>query len=599
MGRSLIDTGKSRFNNRKVFTDSFGESFTVPAGVTEVYATLVAAGGRDLSAYIVPLGVNAAMSLCTSPNGAYTVGTVVSGSTSDLLFYDPIGKKVARRSPNNLVQINNGGRQTVVLDNGFIAYAGETSPLYWSTNAGFGNASSYGIAVGMAYSTFAAAPVDSALSPMSDVRAWGINSTTTTLNYWSGSTFTNGAAYAGKAFASMSYANGYFIAGENNATSKTSLYYQTKALSAGSTTWSNVVIDAVNDNAIYDVTYGGGLYVAVGAGGNIYTCATINGTWVGRTSGVATQLNAVKYANGRFVVVGSSGVTCTSTDGITWSTTTASTSARFRGDLQWWAANSVWVLAGGSSLNFYYSADATSWTGVTALNCRALTITAAGMIYCTGSATASLTTSHLTATDSTAFSTSNVGGSAGVSRVSGSIVKVTGGAVGMAQVGGDGGSSFTANVMRGGTSATSNPAQGMGGNGGITTVIQASGTGGFTNAANLYGGGGAPLLETINEELEGVFIPGGGGAYWATSGQSGGGGTILAPGGTAATDGMGYGGGMGSTSTGAGGGGESVVRYKIATTPGETLCISCGLASTNGIANYNPRSGFAMLEWSN
>jgi len=591
MGRSLIDTGKSRFQNRVTFVDAVAESFTVPAGVTEVYATLVAAGGRDNSAYTAPISVTSSpVAMAISDTGRHLFSSVVSGATSDLLMADPVGRKLVRKAETAAISVNYAGQQAIALDNGFFITAGSETTAAYSLNAGLSFGTIGTILAG--YSTIAAAPIGK-FAPTTDVRCCYVNSDTTVLSRWTGTAWSNLSAVAGKAFTSMSFANGYFIAGENNATSKTSLYYQTEALANTSGAWSTVVIDAVNNKAIYDVTYGGGQYVAVGEDGKIYTCATINGTWVARTSNTANHLYAIKYANGRFVAVGNSGATTTSTDGITWIATTVNTEVRYRKDLYWWEAQSVWVIGRGDGGYWYYSTDATSWTSGGAGATRGICVCAAGLIYATSSVLHYITTNPATA--GAVFSTSKDGGNAGVARATGSIVTVAGGLVGVANNGGNGGSS-TGVFMKGGTGTAKNPAQGMGGNGGITTVVQASGTGGYTNAANLYGGGGCPLLEDIIDGLEGIFIPGGGGAYWTTSALSGGGGTVLARGGTAGTNGMGYGGGQGSTSTGAGGGGESVIRYKITVTPGEVLAVSSGLASGDGTSPA-PFNGYAILEW--
>lgn len=70
-------------------------------------------------------------------------------------------------------------------------------------------------------------------------------------------------------------------------------------------------------NALNAVTYGNGLYVAVGDLGTILTSA--DGTnWSRRVSGTFEGLNDVVYANNRFVVVGNFGVIATSSDGLLW-----------------------------------------------------------------------------------------------------------------------------------------------------------------------------------------------------------------------------------------------------------------------------------------
>jgi hypothetical protein len=59
------------------------------------------------------------------------------------------------------------------------------------------------------------------------------------------------------------------------------------------------------------VTYGNGLFVAVGNGGTILTSPDgVN--WTRRTSGTSDWLSGVTYGNGTFVAVGSGGIILTS-----------------------------------------------------------------------------------------------------------------------------------------------------------------------------------------------------------------------------------------------------------------------------------------------
>ncbi len=65
------------------------------------------------------------------------------------------------------------------------------------------------------------------------------------------------------------------------------------------------------------VTYGGGLFVAVGDNGSIRTSPD-GADWTPRPSGTNNDLYAVVHGNGRFVAVGF-GRTLTSADGVSWS----------------------------------------------------------------------------------------------------------------------------------------------------------------------------------------------------------------------------------------------------------------------------------------
>jgi hypothetical protein len=74
---------------------------------------------------------------------------------------------------------------------------------------------------------------------------------------------------------------------------------------------------------INGVTYGNGLYVAVGESGQL-TTSTDGITWTARTSGFdSTNILGVTYGNGLFVAVGVGGKLTTSTDGITWTARTS------------------------------------------------------------------------------------------------------------------------------------------------------------------------------------------------------------------------------------------------------------------------------------
>uniref|UniRef100_UPI001FE1A936 choice-of-anchor U domain-containing protein n=1 Tax=Thermus islandicus TaxID=540988 RepID=UPI001FE1A936 len=70
-------------------------------------------------------------------------------------------------------------------------------------------------------------------------------------------------------------------------------------------------------HSLYDVTYGNGLFVAVGSPGAILTSPD-GQSWTARKSGTTNQLNGVTYGNGTFVAVGEGGTILTSTDGVTW-----------------------------------------------------------------------------------------------------------------------------------------------------------------------------------------------------------------------------------------------------------------------------------------
>jgi photosystem II stability/assembly factor-like uncharacterized protein len=68
---------------------------------------------------------------------------------------------------------------------------------------------------------------------------------------------------------------------------------------------------------LYDVTYGNGLFVAVGEGGAILTSRD-GRSWTEQSSGTNYPLFDATYGNGLFVVVGSEGTILTSRDGVNW-----------------------------------------------------------------------------------------------------------------------------------------------------------------------------------------------------------------------------------------------------------------------------------------
>ena len=95
---------------------------------------------------------------------------------------------------------------------------------------------------------------------------------------------------------------------------------------------------------ISGVAYGGGLWVAGGAGGAL-RISTDAVTWVTQTStfGV-TNINAVAYGNGLWVATGDTGTLRTSTDAVTWVTQ----GSRFGTSVIYAVAydNGLWVAGG-------------------------------------------------------------------------------------------------------------------------------------------------------------------------------------------------------------------------------------------------------------
>ena len=95
--------------------------------------------------------------------------------------------------------------------------------------------------------------------------------------------------------------------------------------------------------SLFGVTYGAGLFVAVGAGGRIETSAN-GATWTQRTSPDSNELRCVGWNGSVFVVGGGNGALHTSPDGIAWTARTLGYSNQVNavayGNGRWLAADS-------------------------------------------------------------------------------------------------------------------------------------------------------------------------------------------------------------------------------------------------------------------
>lgn len=126
----------------------------------------------------------------------------------------------------------------------------------------------------------------------------------------------------------------------------------------GMSTWAN----RSRGTARWDsVAFGNDTWVAVGSGGAIaYSTDTIDASsWGDAISGVATDLREVKYLNGQFITVGSSGVMLTSLDGITWTPITTG----YAGTLYSVSyADGLYTCACGSDGVLYSDDNKVTWT---------------------------------------------------------------------------------------------------------------------------------------------------------------------------------------------------------------------------------------------
>ena len=71
-------------------------------------------------------------------------------------------------------------------------------------------------------------------------------------------------------------------------------------------------------NALDGIAYSGNQYVAVGAGGSVYTSADGN-NWLAQTSNTGNALGGIAWSGVQFVAVGQGGTIISSPDGVTWS----------------------------------------------------------------------------------------------------------------------------------------------------------------------------------------------------------------------------------------------------------------------------------------
>lgn len=137
-------------------------------------------------------------------------------------------------------------------------------------------------------------------------------------------------------------------------------------------TWTSRT-SGFSSDSIYAITYGNGIFVAVGGSGKI-TTSTDGITWTARTAGVSTNtLNNVRYLNSVFIAVGNganggTGGITTSTDGITWTKrNTPSGSSTELYDVAY--GNGYYVATGDQNTkNGYYSTNLSTWTVSTTNN---------------------------------------------------------------------------------------------------------------------------------------------------------------------------------------------------------------------------------------
>ena len=141
-----------------------------------------------------------------------------------------------------------------------------------------------------------------------------------------GITWTSRTSAVNNTWRSVTYGNGLFVAVGPTGTGNRVM------TSPDGITWTSRT--SATDNSWFSVTYGNGLFVAVatsGTGNRVMTSPD-GITWTSRTSAADNSWNSVTYGNGLFVAVATSGTgnrVMTSPDGINWTIRTS-------------AANNTW-----------------------------------------------------------------------------------------------------------------------------------------------------------------------------------------------------------------------------------------------------------------
>jgi hypothetical protein len=130
-------------------------------------------------------------------------------------------------------------------------------------------------------------------------------------------------------------------------------------------TWNTAAVPV--SNTFFGVTCGNGVFIAVGSGGTVVS--SVNGiTWANRSPGTTTQdIKGVAYGNGYFVAVGLSGTILRSSDGMTWTATTSGTSDFYSITY----GNGYFMISGSGGTKT--SSNGSYWSSVSSLGFSAIT----------------------------------------------------------------------------------------------------------------------------------------------------------------------------------------------------------------------------------
>jgi hypothetical protein len=112
----------------------------------------------------------------------------------------------------------------------------------------------------------------------------------------------------------VTYGNGIYVAVGQ------AIFSGSIVASTDSSNWTTLT--TVPSNPINGIVYGNGMFAAVGGGGTILT--STNGiNWTARNSNTSNNLNKITYGNNRFYIVGDNFTLLTSTNGVDWTNLTS------------------------------------------------------------------------------------------------------------------------------------------------------------------------------------------------------------------------------------------------------------------------------------
>lgn len=155
-------------------------------------------------------------------------------------------------------------------------------------------------------------------------------------------------------FYGLAYGAGLWVAGTNGGSST----YRIFTSSDNGITWNGINSPFVSGDYIYSIAYGNGVFVAQGGSSTFKIATSIDGvSWTNRSNQI-TSIGVVSFANGKFFLVSGSNTCYSSTNGITWSSSSAipSQSPVVYG-------NGVYVMLGYSTNNgVATSTDGVTWT---------------------------------------------------------------------------------------------------------------------------------------------------------------------------------------------------------------------------------------------